>query len=1050
MSQNQSIPVIEGVTCRYALDDKTFVAERRLRELRIQIPAFLFGAICAGWLVSIRFADRFPAFCIPMMALLTALFVYRISWWARYDPARGDIDEKVRAMRGSRRKAIVISISTVFTVFLLDLEATQDERMLLMFYASFIGLGGGLAYSAAQNVSWWIQGLVVGPYGGYLIATGDPTTRLVATICIIAVAVSAHHCLRISRIIGELTEQRARAFRLSRHTNDTFRDFMEMASDWAWETDSDYRLSYLSPGAANVFGAEPDFLIGLKPLEALRAASVTLLGDSPQNLANLVRNRQHNVKDFHIEALDPKGGRRIFSTTIRHYFDENNDYQGVRGWTTDITEKIESQRSIERANARLQADIAEHTRELEARKDLLDKVLDTMTNGIAAIDADFRVKEVNRKAIAMSRLPEEAWAVGADIRGLAEIGIKRGAYDAKSLDAYLEDMRRQIERSGMATNERRLPDGVTTLEHIRPMQDGGYVVTYVDVTEARRRESKLRDLSEELMQAKEAAVQANMAKSQFLANMSHELRTPMNGVVGMASLLLDSNLTPKQREMAHVIETSGENLLTIINDILDFSRLEAGKLKFVSEPFDLREAIGDVVALLALRAQAKGVDLMVRYRPDLPTRFVGDIGRIRQIVTNLVGNAVKFTESGHVLIEASRADRPGGPGVDIAVTDTGCGIPADKLEHIFTAFEQVDGTAARRYDGAGLGLAITRRLVEGMNGEIAAASRLGEGSRFSVCLPLPVDQAAAAPDVTNLAGARLLIVDDSPIRREILIEQTAALGLRASARASAREAVDAAAGAINDGQAFDAVMIDDDLQATDAETIARRLRDLPGASRLPIILLTSTAADVERDARGGDAFNARIVKPPRNEAIAATLSRALDRQATGGKDMPSCAPENAARRPRAGAGKTQFTLDGAPLKVLVAEDNVVNQLVIKSMLESLGCEVRIANNGREALEAYEAARVDVVLTDLSMPEMDGIEATRRLRQRQRQGGWQAPIIGVTAHALKEDRLRCLNAGMDDCLTKPVKGEVLLEALLRWSPRLDETTRQARLAALAAA
>ncbi|MEO1015691.1 MAG: response regulator [Pseudomonadota bacterium] len=1048
MSPTEQIPVFHAVNCRYALEDETFVAERRLRELRLQIPAFLIGAAGAGWLIALRFVDRAPTFCIPIMTILTALYCYRVYWWSRFDPAKGDIVEKRAALSGSRRKAIIISFSTLYTVFFLDRLATPDEQLLLLLYASYIGFGGGLAYSAVRNVSWWLQGGVVGPYGVYLISTGEPIAKLIAFMCVTSVAVSSLQCLRISRIIAELTEQRARAHRLSRHTEETFRDFMEMASDWAWETDSDHRLSYVSPGAEDVFGRKPGDLIGLTPLEALRAGKIKLLDDRAEHLINTARFQRHDVKDFQLETLDRNSRYRIFSTTIRHYFDEDAEYRGVRGWTTDITEKIESQRSIERANARLEADIAERTRELRAREDLLDKVLDTMTNGIAAVDAEFRVKEVNRKAIAMSGLPEKAWEVGADIRRLAAIGIENGAYDATTLDEYLANIRSQIAQAGTSIAERRLPNGSTTLEQVRPMEDGGYVVTYVDVTEDRRRETELRQLSEELMRAKEEAVNANLAKSQFLANMSHEIRTPMNGVVGMASLLLHTPLTAKQREMARVIESSGENLLTVINDILDFSRLEAGKLKIVSEPFDLRAAIGDVAALLALRAQVKGVDLLVRFPPALPTRYIGDIGRIRQIVTNLVGNAVKFTEQGHVVIEVSHCANQTEGGVEIAVSDTGCGIPPDKLAHIFNAFEQVDGTAARRYDGAGLGLAITRRLVEGMGGDISLESEVGRGSRFVARLPLPTVPAAPKPnlDVPAIRGAKLLIIDDNSVSREIHIEQLSAFGLDPVAFPSGPEAIEAAAQAAEEGSPFAGALIDEEMPCMDAQTIARRLRGLPGAAGMPVILLTSTVAEVENDGSRIDPFDARVIKPPRIEPLIDALTTSLK---TCGAQINGGAAASAAPAPRANDPSTLFTDDDRPLRLLVAEDNIVNQLVIKSMLESLGCQVSIANNGREAVDCYTGADTDIVLMDLSMPEMDGIEATKRLREIQAQESDRPPIIGVTAHALKDDRIRCLNAGMDDCLTKPVKSAILQEALVRWSPRLDEETRAARLAKLRA-
>lgn len=511
----------------------------------------------------------------------------------------------------------------------------------------------------------------------------------------------------------------------------------------------------------------------------------------------------------------------------------------------------------------------------------------------------------------------------------------------------------------------------------------------------------------------------------------------MNGVIGMSSLLLDTPLSSRQRDMAQVIVNSGESLLTIINDILDFSKLEAGKMKLATEPFDLRAAVEDVIALLSLNVQEKGIELMLRYEPALGAAFVGDAGRIRQIVTNLLGNAVKFTDAGHILVSVLGKRRGESADIEIIIEDTGCGIPADKLGSIFDAFEQADNSAARRHDGTGLGLAISRKLVDAMTGEITATSEVGVGSRFAIKLKLAIDETARAAGASfnDLEGVKALVVDDIAVNRVILCEQLAAWGIKSSAYSDAAAAEGAAKTEAAAGHPFDIAILDQQMPGIDGIELANRLRLDPAVRGTPLILLTSAGRKGVADSIADALFDAYLVKPARSsmmlDAIVSCLQgRAVDRAAAT-LDLMKSAP----------AQVSQPAARGSLLQVLVAEDNVVNQMVIKSMLEKLGCDSIIASNGREAVDLYGTMKFDVVLMDISMPEMDGVEATAHIRKLQQMSGRTTPIIGVTAHALAEDRQRCLDAGMDDYLPKPVKPDALRRVLERWSAIDGSPARQ---------
>jgi PAS domain S-box-containing protein len=680
------------------------------------------------------------------------------------------------------------------------------------------------------------------------------------------------------------------------------------------------------------------------------------------------------------------------------------------------------ERRVEKRTRQLQAEVDERRRTeqvLEDREGFLNSLIENIPIAVVVIGKDEAVEMCNPAFENLFGYSQKA-AIGRPLISLLTTAETRAEVEPAMKSVRGGDRVHEITRGS------RSDGSLVDVEFFGvPLglagQPKGALLLFQDITE--------RTLAEQAMrQAKEAAEAASKAKSEFLANMSHEIRTPMNGILGMTELTLDTHLDPEQREYLAMVKTSADSLLLLLNDILDFSKIEAGKLDLDLAAFPLRKSLGETMKTLGLRAHQKSLELVWRVDPAVPENLLGDLGRLRQVIVNLIGNSVKFTERGEVLLEVRQIAQPG-PGVELhfSVTDTGIGIAREKQAAIFEAFTQADSSTTRLYGGTGLGLGITTRLVEMMGGKIWVESELGHGSTFHFTCHFKMNEQqpneVESWDPEILQGRSVLIVDDNKTNRIILIEMLTQWGIHSRAVESAASALTALHTTHAGATQVDLIITDLHMPDMDGLGLVERIRETAELRHIPIFMLSSGGSPRDRERCRELNIAAYFSKP----VDPSELFDALLRELTKIKLENTC-------EILAGTLNHKRTA----LKVLLAEDNAINRLLARKLLEKHGNTVTVVENGRQAIEAIARQRPDLVLMDVQMPVMDGLEAIRIVRVSEQSSGLRLRIIALTAHAMKGDRERCLDAGADEYLTKPIRAAELFAAIDRINSLANHT------------
>jgi two-component system sensor histidine kinase/response regulator len=781
------------------------------------------------------------------------------------------------------------------------------------------------------------------------------------------------------------------------NSEEMYRSIFENAIEGIFQTTPAGQYLNVNPALAKMYGYDSvqDLVAGLTKID-----NQLYVDPNRRNEFVKIMQEQGSVRGFESEIYRKDGSTIWISENARAVLNEEGGIAYFEGMVEDITER-----------QRLES-------ELHRSEQCLSALINNIDDSIWSVDTKYRLLTFN--AVFAQNFEEQYHTkikVGDVI--LDHLPAEWHAEDVALYDRALAGEKFIIERRYQYEEEERYYE--ISYNPIRTNDEiSGVAVFSKDITERQRAHIALQA-------AMVQAESSNRLKSEFLANMSHEIRTPMNGVIGMTDLLLMTDLTHEQREFARTVRISGESLLVVINDILDFSKIEAGKLDLEITDFDLREAIDSTMDLLAAQAHSKGLELAAFIRPEVPLDLRGDPGRLRQIVNNLVGNAVKFTSTGEVVVTVSRvSETPTHATLRFEVRDTGIGIDAKGIQRLFKAFSQADGSTTRKYGGTGLGLAISKKLVEMMNGEIKVTSEPGHGSTFAFDAEFEKQTIALKSVVhQDLSGLHVLVVDDNATNREILDHHTRMWKMRSALAESGEQAL-----AMLRDQAgkdpFELAILDMQMPEMDGLMLGEAIKADPAIAAVRLVMLTSLGNQLDSEAMKKAGIEACVLKPVKQsrlfnriaEVMAGhrPLSRKKTQTATLTMKAAIAAPANPARK---------------PVRVLLAEDNVINQKVAVGLLNNIGFPADVAGNGLEVLAALDLRPYEVILMDCQMPELDGYETTQRIRQRP--DCKSIRIIAMTANAMRGESEKCLEAGMDDYLSKPVRLENLREMLLRWMP-----------------